>query len=90
MMTVEEAIAKLDTKIDGVDRKVESVGTQVSSMDGKVDKLTERQHAVELDMAAIKALQAQPRVQWTAVVGAIVPNLISAAALLIIILNFPK
>jgi hypothetical protein len=63
------------------------VAEAIGRVEGKLDGFDTRLRSLELDMAGIRATVNRPAPVWPAIVGAIVPNLISAIALLVILLR---
>jgi hypothetical protein len=76
MSSVEEAIAR--------------VGETAARVETKVNQVDDRVRLVEVDIASMKATLSAPKIQWTAVVSAVIPSIISGAALLVVILQFSQ
>jgi hypothetical protein len=71
----------MTTGADGV------VAEAIGRVEGKLDSFDVRLRTLEIDVAMVRSSVNRPAPVWPAIVGAVVPNLISAIALLVILMR---
>lgn len=63
------------------------VAEAIGRVEGKLDSFDTRLRMMEIELSALRANVNRPAPVWPGIVGAIVPNLISAIALLVILMR---
>jgi hypothetical protein len=63
------------------------VAEAIGRVEGKLDGFDTRLRTLEIDVAMVRSSVNRPAPVWPSIVGAVVPNLISAIALMVILMR---